>query len=141
MVCYITAECCSIDTRGRHIKRIFFWSRNLRDLISDGSDTGFRRAPKRQSRREIMLIFLGVLTILRQTLTELTMIIDGAIRRRVPLRDNSCARLALRPDMLPSNTQVGQHEKNANQCNSRRRVAHGDGRRPTPVRPQYRSTG
>ena len=95
----------------------FFLSRNSRDLISDGSNTGFRRAPQRQGRREIMLIFLWVLTILRQTQTELTKIFDGAIRRRVPLRDNYCARLALRPVLLPSNTQVGQHEKNANQCN------------------------
>jgi len=72
---------------------------------------------ERQSRREIMLIFLWVLAIFCQAQTELTKIFDGAIRRRVPLRDLSCARLALRPVLLPSNTQVGQHEKNANQCN------------------------
>ena len=42
--------------------------------------------------------------------------------------------LAIRPVSLPSLTkQVGHHEKNVNQCNSGRRVAHGDGRRPTPL--------
>ena len=88
-----------------------------------------------------MLIFLWVLAILRQALTELTKIFDGAIRRRVLLRDIPCARLTLRPVLLPSIIEVGQHEKNANQCNSGRRVAHGDGRRPAPVRPEHRSTG
>ena len=87
-MCYITAEWNSAVPEHTH-QTTFFWSRNPRDLISDGSNPGFRRAPQRQGRREIMLIFLWVLTILRQTQTELTKIFDGAIRRRVPLRDHS----------------------------------------------------
>jgi hypothetical protein len=102
----------------------------------------FWLAPQRQSRREIMLNLMWLLTILRQASTEPTRVIDGAIRRRVPLRDLPCARMALCSDLLPSITiQVGQYEKNANQRNSGRRVAHGDGRWPTSIRPQYRSTG
>jgi len=140
MVCYISFLRASGILKFAS-QSTFFWSRDLRDLISEGSKTGIRIVPKRQSRREIMLILLWVLTMLRQTQNEMLDLIDGAIRRLVRLRDLPSARIALPPPtLLSSLTRVGQYEKNANQCNSRRRVAYGDGRRPTALRPQYRST-
>jgi len=88
-----------------------------------------------------MLIVLLALTNLGQALTEIVNFTRDAIWRRTPLRDIPCARMAPCPVLLSSTIQVGQHEKNANQCNSARRVAHGDGRWPAPIRPQHRSTG
>ena len=42
--------------------------------------------------------------------------------------------------LLPDRKKEGQHEKNANQRDSGRGVADGDGRWPAPLRPQHRIT-
>ena len=55
-----------------------------------------------------MLIILWVATILRQARYELTTIINGAIRRRVLLRDTPCARQARHPVLLPLPIQAGR---------------------------------
>ena len=81
-----------------------------------------------------MLNVFWVQMQLRRTLLEMVNFSNGAVSRRIPLRERPCARLAHCPDLLPLWTiQAGQHEKNAYQCNSGRRVAHGDGRRPAPL--------
>ena len=56
-----------------------------------------------------------------QACTKLVSPIGGAIRRRTPVRELPCARPAPCPVVLSSHKQVGQHEKNANQCDSSRK--------------------
>ena len=82
-----------------------------------------------------MLIFFRALIVFVQSHFKPLERTAGELFRPVLLCQPPCARpLALRNEALPSLTyQVGQNEKNVNQCNSGRRVAHGDGRWPTPL--------
>ncbi|MCH7821554.1 MAG: hypothetical protein IIA07_06010 [Proteobacteria bacterium] len=107
----------------------------VREADSDGSEHGQQRAPKRQGRRDFMLDFLRDLISKDSSLFKIFNLTRDASTRPIYLREDPCtSTLAIRPDFLPSLTyQVGQHEKNVNQCNSERRVAHGNGRRPTPL--------
>ncbi|MAD91438.1 MAG: hypothetical protein CMQ54_01755 [Gammaproteobacteria bacterium] len=80
-----------------------------------------------------MLNLIFKLTIIRQNHNKILYLIDGAIQHLTYLRVIHSASIALKYLLLSSLTQVGHYEKNANQCDSRRRVAHGHGRWSTPL--------
>ena len=151
-MCVILAACVAPETIIRCARRfsggVHLWPRrtiigsntsyflaSLCGADSDGSEHGQQRAPKRQGRREIMLDFFQGLILGHQPNYKLIRLTCDALARSLFLREAPCTLLpATQSVSLPSFTyQVGHHEKNVNQCDSARRVAYGNGRRPTPL--------
>ena len=129
-----------------HLKHflIHSWPHAKKRPESTAASTVIRRAPTRQDRRVSMISFLLGLINSYQGHRQIVNPDAGdshlAVHCAFPC---PVASLSLsRPGKLPAKyRQEGHHEKNVNQRNSGRRVAHGNGRWPTTLRPQHRTSG